>query len=436
MSTRERMTWGGKSAAGFPLPVEAAKKASAHPATPDEGITHPAGYDDPKQPAAYENGNTSQWAEDPHPGPYRTSPAPANPMDDGGYRHPAAQPGAPAKNASDLRIASERKAVKCLRIASALLGPEISAAAESGDKVAVDLVEAQALDFMDLADDRIAATLRRLEAATEDEETLLRKMLAGDEGEEEEEVEEDEEETVEEKKEAAAKRAEDSKMAEVMSMLAALQAQVASLSGGHKAEEAPAVAEDEEAMLAAMLAEEAPAVASEDDEAEAMLAAMMAEEAPAVAEEAPAVAEEVAPNTAGKSLAQYLDDDMGGVMMDGLDDPMGLFEEPMLDSADDEILASLFASDNTAKKAEDEETEEEEVEVEEEDEDKADKSAAARTARAKAASADAKLRPQPKKPGAGVQSVGQVRVAGANDINDLARLWATAPDVTKVFGNS
>lgn len=477
MSTRERMTWGGKSAAGNPtLPFELAakRKASAHPQTPDEGITHPAGYDDPVQPDAYENGDTSAWAEDPHPGPYRTSPAPANPMDDGGYRHPAAQPGAPAKNAShNVRAAAELKAAKCLRIASAMLGQSVTEAAESGDKVAVELIEAQALAFMDLPDSHIAASLRRLEASSLDENTLLRKMLAEEEEEEEgsdkeasmlrqmlaeeeekedkapaskearlraarkliaeEEAKEKEEEEVkkeaarirasrkrlaeeakeeekkEEKKEASHKRAEDSKLAEVMSQLASLQAQIASLQGNKSADKSADL--DEEAMLAAMLAEEeaAPVASGED----AMLAEMLAEEAPVVAEEAPV--------SAGKSLAQYLEPMDQDISMDEIEDPMGLFEEPMLDSGDDEILGSLFASTKVAE------------EEEEKEEEEKPKTAAARTAAAK--EAKAQLRPQPKKASTGVQSIGnQVRVASGEQ-NELARLWASAPDVTKVFNS-
>lgn len=407
MSTRERMTWGGKSAAGLTLPVEeAAKKASAHPQTPDEGITHPAGYADPTQPADYENGDTSSWAEDVHGGPYRTSPAPANPMDDGGYKHPAAQPGAPAKNAADkeaarnFRAAVERKASLCIRIAATLLGSKIAKDAEAGDKVATDMIEAQALDFMDMADDRIASTLRRIEAATEDEEVLLRKMLAEDKG---EEIEEKEEESEEEKKEAAAKKAEDGKMAEVMSMLAGIKAELDALKGaGHKAEEAPAP--------------------DADAEAETMLAEMMKEEAKK-AEEPAAPAE--APETAGKSLADYLDDEMG-LSMDVVDDPMGLFDAPMLDDSDDEILASLFASDQSKKAEEEEEKEEESEKVEESDE--GEEKEAAKKAAA--------FRPQPKKAATGAKTVGtQVRTAGAQgDVSELAKLWDSAPDISKIFG--
>lgn len=404
--SRTRMTWGGKSANGPTLPIEqAARRASAHPQTPDEGITHPAGYADPAQ-DAYENGDTSSWAEDVHGGPYRTSPAPAVPVDDGGYKHPAAQPGAPAKNASDLRASVEQKAAKCIRVASALLGSEISKAAEAGDKMAVSMIEDQALDFMDLPDARLAATLRRLEAASEDPEKLLRKMLASEEGEEFEE--DDDSEEVEE---TASKKASDDRMAEVMSMLAGIKAEVEALKG-HKAEES---VDAEESLLAEMLAEEGMTEASDADvdvEAEEMLAAMLAEEQAPVAPEAPAQG----------SLAQYLDEESADVSMDLGEDPMGLLDDPMMEQGDDEILGSLFASDMkvAGKKAEEEEEEEEEVEFE-------DKTANTRLA--------SKIRPQVKKASVGAKTVGtQVRSAGArSELNDLANIWESAPDVTAVF---
>lgn len=451
MSTRERMTWGGKSAAGPTLPSEAAAKrrASAHPQTPDEGITHPAGYDDPKQPAAYENGDTSAWAEDPSTKPVRTSPAPANPVDDGGYRHPAAQPGAPAKNAShDVRAAVERKASKCIKIASALLGPQVAKAAEMEDKVAVDMIEAQALDFMDLPDARIASTLRRIEAATADPEVLLRKMLAEEEGKDPEADEEEEVEDEGEKKEAAAKRAEDTKLAEITSMLASLQKEMASIKAGWgaKAEE-PAAPEvkvsEEDAMLAEMLKEEeaeaakaAEAPAPEADaEAEAMLQAMLAEEA------APA-AEPEAPAAAGKSLADYLDDDMGDMSMDVLDDPMGVLDDPGMGGfGDDKVLASLFASKTAEEEVEEEKSEDEgekkEAKKAEESEEESESDEEAAKKANRTASVVSKLRPQPKKASVGAKTVGtQTRVASnVGDVSDLAKLWDSAPDVSRVFGS-
>ena len=244
--SRQRMTWSGD---GRPAPT---RRASAHPATPWEGETHPAAYPDPEA-DAYENGDPSSWAEDPHPGPYRTSVAPAVPYDDGGYRHPATQPGAPAKNASmNVRVAAERKAAKCIRIATALLGQGVATAAQRGDKVATDMIEDQALDFMDLSDARVANTLLRLEASTEDEDTLLRKMLAA-EGGEGEEAEEDEESEAKASKKAAE--------GDLMAAIQSLKAEVQSLKAGkhYGEEEAPVMGGrhmgGEDALLAEMLGE-------------------------------------------------------------------------------------------------------------------------------------------------------------------------------------
>lgn len=428
---RERMTW--KSASGPTLPVEDAKKrASAHPATPDEGITHPAGAKDPEA-NKYENGDTSSWAEDPKGPPYRTSPAPAVPVDDGGYKHPATQPGAPQKNAShDIRAAVERKASLCIKIATHLLGKEAS----------VDMVEAQALDFMDMPDARIASTLRRVEAATEDPEVLLRRMTAEEEGKEEEDEEKDEP-----KKEASSGH-----MAEVMSALAGIRAELESLKkGGAPAPEAPTQSADE--MLAEMLKQEAPkaaapAYAGADKEAEEMLARMLAEEEAKKVEppkpEAPAAA-------AAKTLADYQDD----VLMDPmLDDPMGL--APMAEG-EDAILSSLFAARSAADEEEEEEEdkgaakksakakkseEDEEVEVEEESDEpeEKDEEEEGKEAQKKKASQDAKvvtqLRPQAKKASTGAKTVGTQNRTASNvgDVSELASLWDSAPDVSKVFG--
>ena len=375
---RQRMTWGGSP-----------RQASAHPATPWEGESHPAAQPDPEA-DAYESGDPSAWAEDPHPPPYRTSPAPAVPYDDGGYRHPATQPGAPAKNAGmNVRAAVERRAAKCIHIATAMLGESVADAAKAGDKVAESMIEDQAFDLMDLSDDRIASTLRRIEAATMDEEALLRKMVAGeDEVEEEVEVEE-------ESDEKAAKKASE----ELMAMVHGLKAEIEALKAGKHAE-----GPDDEAMLASMLAEEAKM--AEEAKSACGEAPMMAEEAPMMADEAPIMSDDA-----------------------GMDDPMGMWDSSM-ESDEDQLLASLFATHMASeKKSEDEEAEgdddTDEVDVEFEAEDKKDAG--------KKASA---LRPQPKRASTGAKVVGtQTRTASATeDMGDLARLWSSAPDISKIFG--
>ena len=76
--TRRRLTWTDR-------------KASAAPAMPgyQEPSIHPAAYPDPEA-DAYENGDTSAWAEDPHPGPYTNPMHPALPGTDArwGTRRP------------------------------------------------------------------------------------------------------------------------------------------------------------------------------------------------------------------------------------------------------------------------------------------------------------------------------------------------------------
>ena len=396
MSTRRRTTWENR------LPVE--RFASEHPAYPDEGLTHPAAYADPEA-DAYENGDTSSWAEDPHPGPYRTSLAPANPMDDGGYRHPAAQPGAPAKNASLTRQAAERKAAKCIRLAQAMLGKNAT----------VEMIEDQALDFMDFSDARLAMSLRRLEAATEDVNVLLSRM-AGEDVEEEVEVEVDDEEDEdtedssddgkqafrftagedeEEEEEDEGKTASSARLAEVLSVLSNLQAQVAALSsriaGGDAAED------EEEAMLASMLAE------AQTQQACGEMAV-------------DPVADSFLDDDAG--FVDDGDDFVDDIYNNPVDDPMNLDDGTFLSDEDDALLSSLYAGTKFAG-------DEEEVEVEE----KVEKQAAR-----KVASTKPQLRPQPKKPSAGLKALPQIRTASSNDVDELSKLWGSAPDVSNIFG--
>ena len=421
---RQRMTWGGD---GRPAPT---RHASAHPATPWEGESHPATSPDPEA-DAYENGDPSSWAEDPHPPPYRTSPAPAYPYDDGGYKHPATQAGAPAKNASmNLRASVERKASKCIRIATALLGQQVASAAQHGDKVATDMIEDQALDLMDLSDARIANTLLRLEASTEDEDTLLRKMLAA-EGEGEETAEDEEAEA-----KASKKAAEGDMMAAIMS----LKSEIQSLKAGKHhmgEEEAPVMGgrhmggEDEDALLAEMLEQEKMGghhFGGDDDsmsEEDAMLAEMLKE-----AEGAP---EMIAPQAAPApkaTMPMSMSEDEEPVM-GGYEDPMAMGDEDMMGDDEEAILASLFASRSAG---------DEEEEVEEESETASKKAGEsdeeAEEEEVMTSSKKASLRPQPKKASAGAKTIGsQTRVAsGGGDLGDLARLWASAPDVSKVFG--
>ena len=520
--SRERITWTGS---GPTLPVEkaAAKKtASPPPAVPleDGGYKHPASYEDPNA-NDYQNGDTSSWAEDPHPGPYRTSPAPADPMDDGGYKHPATQPGAPAKNASDIRVAVEKKARKCIRIAQRMLGRNAAIAA----------VEDQALELMDLPESHIASMLRRLaeeedkdegeesgkkaeeteeEIEEEPEETAskkassgrvakLRRLLKKAEEEEEETDDDDEKEAAKkkasffrsqlkkaedskppflkkdddddkEKKEASARRAEDDRLLAAMldeeaektanaekiaeaDKFAAIEAKLAELtnvltglkSGGAFLSAAPApepakIADTDEALLAAMLTE-AESEDDDDSDVEAMYQAMLSEEKSACGDMTPAVAEEQVPVPEASAQADMFMDDMieeEDVGMGPLDDPMGLDDDIGFDDlSDGGILSSLYAEQRLASKNGEDETEDTEEKAEEAkpDEEKKEASNRGKTAAQRTSEANAaKLKPQPRKASTGAKAVGTVAKVASSDINDLSKLWESAPDVSKVFG--
>jgi hypothetical protein len=126
---RQRLTWNNK-------------KSSAAPAVPNEGPASPA-YTQPDPEAdQYENGDTSSWAEDPHPGPYPNGPAPAVPHE--GHDHPAT------------KMAAIEKANLCLRLATAMLG-------QPATDADVLKVEKQASLFMDLPEAHIFASLENLD---------------------------------------------------------------------------------------------------------------------------------------------------------------------------------------------------------------------------------------------------------------------------------
>jgi len=135
------------------------RKASAPPATPGyaEGTNHPAWPGPDPDADKYMNGDPSSWAEDPHPGPYPNTPAPADPGMQEPQGHPATDPAhyfpSGSKAASrQLRAAMTQKAAKCIRIATSMLPKNAS----------VDAIEDQALDLMSLGDRQIAAALARL----------------------------------------------------------------------------------------------------------------------------------------------------------------------------------------------------------------------------------------------------------------------------------
>lgn len=182
--SRKRLTWSDRAAS--PL-FSKGRRASGAPALPNEGFGHPAGYEDPDM-HKYETGDPSSWAEDPYEGEIRTSPAPALPVDDGGYRHPATLEGSPMRNASLYKKAALR-----VRLAEMLFKGKNSKIAND-EELSATFVQHQATELMDVPDDIITAAIRRIEAATLSEATLARKLYAEENGEDPSEVEEEEEE--------------------------------------------------------------------------------------------------------------------------------------------------------------------------------------------------------------------------------------------------
>ena len=155
MATRKRMTWQGR-------------RASSPPATPGYGTEdqdHPAHEDDPAY-AKYKKGDPDAWAETPNPPPYPEGNPPADPgYDVEDQDHPAHEPNPRVPKEASLRVLVERKAAKCARIASAMLG-------KNADE---DAIEDQSLSLMDLPDEEIDATLARMSGGfmvAEDEEPV------------------------------------------------------------------------------------------------------------------------------------------------------------------------------------------------------------------------------------------------------------------------
>lgn len=135
------------------------RRASAAPALPEDQLSrrHPAAYPDPEA-DAYENGDTSSWAADPHPAPYDTVTHPNVPHG-GQSPHPAAD---------EIEDAVMRKAARCVHVAS-LMYPGAS------DRE----IQNRALRMMEWPTRRLRAAAKRAKkasrrhAADEDIERML-----------------------------------------------------------------------------------------------------------------------------------------------------------------------------------------------------------------------------------------------------------------------
>lgn len=529
--TRRRLTWNGRT-------------ASAPPAMPgyQEPSIHPAAYPDPEA-DAYENGDTSSWAEDPHPGPYPNSFHPALPGTEEPMGHPATDPahyfpaGVTKQASRQLRAAMEAKAARCIRLATAMLGK----------KASVSAIEDQALDLMNLTERQIAAALKRVSSEPQaadllaienmtltperSADAMLAEMLAEEapvagKMSDEQVAEAMLAEMMAEEAPVAGKMSDEAEAEGLLAEMMAEEAPVAGKMSGKLSEEmAEQIAEmvagklsgkmseedSDEALLASMLAEvsgttasrrrasgnydkmpgdqndpahynfraegvlasakkseEAKADEAKAEEAKAEKAAHYkrlaahysrlakkseeAEETTAEeADEAEADEEPKAGKKAGMkaevkaAIAELLADEAGPMADDLISEEAPVAEEMaddlMLDMMGDELsgddapvaddLMALYGMKLAGKKSEEAKAEEaEETTAEEADEQTAEEAEEAPKAGKKAA-----LRPQARKASTGVRTLGAVsKVASSGDVNDLSKLWESAPDVSKVFG--
>ena len=139
-------------------------------------------------------------------------------------------------------------------------------------------------------------------------------------------------------------------------------------------------------------------------------------------------------------------------------DPMGLSDNaPVMSSEDDALLQEIFGGKVAKKSDDDEEVIEEEVEGKkkakksDEDEEVIEEEEVEGKKKAKKSDEDEEVieeevegkkkkaavqRPQPRKKSAGVQQVGNMTKAAANsEMLELQNMWASSPDVSKVFGS-
>lgn len=461
--------------------------ASPPPADPGylEPSVHPAAYPDPDA-NKYKNGDTSSWAEDPHPGPYPNTPPPADPGMDHPQGHPATDPahyfpgsvapsipgleGLEGLNPQEMRLALEKKAVKCVKVARAMLGKTAS----DGD------VEEQALELMNLPTSRIHASLARIAKAANT--TLTPGAVEApapvptvevpvlEPGAVVEDVA-----VAEVAKQAAAK-------AQRYSKMAAYWANQAKLAGGEACEpeaELEKVKEETAKTASRRRASDQnarananwPPASEVDQEAETILASMLKEEAEKeeTAKKEAAAAKEGSLKLSSDERAllnELIAERRAAKKAAGTTPPAEapVVEAPASEEDEDEKkLAAMIAEQEKIAAGESEEPaapaagSELEVEMDEEDpmglmggepetlsetetsalygEPEAPAAPAKKGAASKVASAKPELHPQPRKPSVGPKTVGTVRTASAEDAEAaLSSLWTSDPDVSEFFG--
>lgn len=357
---------------------------------------------DHKQPSAdaYTNGSPSEWAEDVHkPDDWKKEYS-------GGEvkRNEIGMPELLDKQASFLT----KKADTCIRLAEALLGK----------KASENLLEDQAVAFMELPDTHLIESVARLAQAQDEEQSP-----AQDDAKQAQQQEESQQAPAQEEKQASPV-APALTQESVSSMVAqALKPMIASIVGQVKKAQEDAQQQQQAAPPAQESKEAAPAapVAQQEQmDLQAMIQqevqSQLQQQAPAQQQAAPDQQQEM---TADQELDQLLMDEPGQGMGDDMGmgdiqmDPMPMDVGEVGLGPEDDALSMLFANNDEVQQAQ-----------------QAKQASSVRTASTRT------LGLQPTK---GVARIGgpvsgSSKVAASQETDKLSSLWNSAPDVREHFG--
>ena len=377
---RKRMTWNDE---------RGVRQRRASSDLPHEGAASPAHHPD-KGADGYDIGGPSEFGEDVHAGPYADTAHPATP-DEG--------PASPAYKAAAL----ERKAAKCIRLATAMLGEGASVAA----------IEDQALALMDLPDRSIKASLSRI---AEDADEAIDK----------DEAAEAEEDLKEESK----------KKASLSSRISRLERILVKLAGDDDDDDDDDDDEEEEEEVE--VEEESKKKASYHEMMEDMMLQEMLHEEGMMGK----YSESHDPGDHDTDSSMGMSEDPGDY---DTDSSMGMHHDPMgmgmMVEDEDEmmVLAKLFGKEADLKDEDKKEKEDHEKGAIADDKDHIEKLEKDEDEDAEDLEKDeeskkkASLRPQPKRASKGAKTLGGVSKAASSEVSDLSKLWESAPDVSKFF---
>jgi hypothetical protein len=129
------------------------------------------------------------------------------------------------------------------------------------------------------------------------------------------------------------------------------------------------------------------------------------------------------------TLADYIGDAEMNISLVAGDDPMGLAGAV----AGDDVLSNLYksAADDEDEESDDSEDDSDDKDEAEESDDSEDEDEGDKEGKKKAAA----RKPRPKKASQGARTIGQPSFdkTASGEINDLEKLWKSAPDVSDVF---